>query len=88
MDVSWLAAIGLFIAYWGISFLSTLAASVPLLALAALCFYGASRSFVRKTRNRKEFKEKHLANVEAIRRVVRVAEDEMLAGWRPSGLTN
>ncbi|NLU73842.1 hypothetical protein HCC61_14335 [Streptomyces sp. HNM0575] len=86
-NTSWLAAIGLFLAYWGIFFSATLPVSIPLFVLAAASLYGATRSFIRRTRNKREFTNKHLANVEAIRRVVRVAEDELLAGWRPSRLT-
>ena len=86
-NVSCLGALAMVLGGFGAMFFTTFPVSIPLLVLAVASLVGMIRSNVSRARNKGKFKEKHLSNAEAIRRVVRVAEDELLAGWRPSGLT-
>ncbi|MCH6163244.1 hypothetical protein [Streptomyces marispadix] len=82
--VSCLGSLTMVFGGFGALFFSTFAVSIPLLVLAAASLAGMIRSNISRARNKREFKEKHLANAEAIRRVVRVAEEELRAGWRPT----
>lgn len=85
-ETSCLGTMALVCGGFGAMFLSTLAVSIPLIVLAAVFLTWAVRRAVSGVRNKKSFDEGHLANAEMIRRVVRAAEEDWYAGWRPSGL--
>ncbi|MFC4497756.1 hypothetical protein ACFPA8_26860 [Streptomyces ovatisporus] len=87
-NVSCLGALAMVFGGFGAMFFTTFPVSIPLLVLAVVSLVGMIRSNASRARNKGKFKEKHLSNAEAIRRVVHVAEEDLLAGWRPSGLSN
>lgn len=81
-------ALGMGLCYFAVMFLTQLPVSIPLAILGLAAIMTGFRPAVSGHRRKKIFKEEHLPKIEAIRRVVRVAEEELRAGWRPSGISN
>jgi hypothetical protein len=79
-------AVGMGLCYFGVMFLGYLPVSIPLCVLGVAAIITGFRPAVSGHRRKKAFKEDHLPKVEAIRRVVHVAEEELAAGWRPDTL--
>jgi hypothetical protein len=73
-------ALGMVLCYFAVMFLETLPASIPLAVVGMAAIATGFRPAASGKRRKKAFKEEHLPKIEAVRRVVRVAEEELRAG--------